>query len=164
MTFLSSNLMLIVCLVAGFILLIWEAFMPGFGVPGILGIVLEIIAIFCAFNQHGVVFASLLTFGILFVIGVTLFLSYRSATRGKLSKSSLILNETETPENSSSKASLHNLVNTKAIAVTPLRPEGMIEVNGERISAATTGDFLQKGSQVIIARISGNRVIVKPVQ
>ena len=48
MEFLSGNLPLILCGLGGYALLLVEAFMPGFGVAGFLGIVLEVIAIYSA--------------------------------------------------------------------------------------------------------------------
>ena len=41
----AVNLPLLVCFLVGIGLLVLEAFMPGFGLPGISGIVMEIVAI-----------------------------------------------------------------------------------------------------------------------
>ena len=44
MEFISGNLPMILCALVGFVLMMIEAFMPGFGIAGFLGIVLEVIA------------------------------------------------------------------------------------------------------------------------
>ena len=61
MDFISSNLPLILFFLAGFGLLLTEAFMPGFGVAGVLGIVLEVLAVYSAWLHHGPVPALILT-------------------------------------------------------------------------------------------------------
>ena len=42
--FLLTNLPILICVVAGLALLIVEAFVPGFGVPGVSGIILLLIS------------------------------------------------------------------------------------------------------------------------
>ena len=95
MDFISSNLPLILFFLAGFGLLLTEAFMPGFGVAGVLGIVLEVLAVYSAWLHHGPVPALILTLVILVLIGITVYLSYRSIMKGRLSRSSLVLQDTE---------------------------------------------------------------------
>ena len=70
MEFLTSNLPLIVCGLAGIALLLTEAFLPGFGAAGILGVVLEIIAVCSAWMHHGTAFALAFTACVLLVIGL----------------------------------------------------------------------------------------------
>ncbi len=45
-TFIAANLPAILCALIGVGLLVAEIFMPGFGVAGISGIILEIIAVY----------------------------------------------------------------------------------------------------------------------
>ena len=92
----SLNLIMIVCFVIGSGLIIVEAFIPGFGVAGISGIILEIIALRCCWLRYGTVPTLLALVGVLVLIGLAVFVSYRSAMNGRLSKSHLVLNQTET--------------------------------------------------------------------
>ena len=162
MEFLSNNLVLILCGLAGFGMLLAEAFMPGFGVAGILGIILEVIAIWSAWVHHGTLFALILTVVIIVLIAVTVFLSYRSAMKGRLSKSPLVLKDEEAPAAESGEA-LRDLINREGIAVTPLRPGGNIEIDGKNVKAASTGELIPKGTRVSVTDAAGDHVVVRPV-
>ena len=83
----TLNLIMIIGFVIGSGLIIVEAFIPGFGVAGICGVVLEIVALRCCWLLHGTVPTLLALAGILLLIGLAVFLSYRSAMNGRLSKS-----------------------------------------------------------------------------
>ena len=48
-----QNLPILICFVFGLGLLIVEVFMPGFGLPGVSGIVLEIVSIVLTYMRHG---------------------------------------------------------------------------------------------------------------
>jgi membrane-bound serine protease (ClpP class) len=48
------------------------------------------------------------------------------------------------------------------IAHSFLRPSGKILINHKKIDAVTQGEFIDQGTAVIIHRVDGNRVVVKP--
>ena len=77
MDLIASNLLLILCFVVGTGLVITEAFIPGFGIAGISGVVLEIVAIILTGRRFGTVPALIALFGVLLVIGLAVFISYR---------------------------------------------------------------------------------------
>lgn len=164
MEFLSSNLPLILFFVVGFGLLMAEAFMPGFGVAGVLGIVMEVLAVYQVWVHYGLFPAVIFTLVVLALIGLMVFLSYRSIMKGRLSKSALVLKDAQQPEVDSTVKALETLVGQEGIAVTPLRPEGQVEVNGIRVSAASGGDFLEKGTRVRVTGTEGNRALVRPAE
>ena len=162
MEWITGNLALFLCAVAGFGLLMAEAFMPGFGVAGIFGVILEIIAIYLTWTTHGLAAGLLMILGVLLVIGLAIFFSYRSAMHGRLSKSDLILKAD--PEQVTSRTeALKPWIGKEAVAATPLRPAGFVEAGGERISAASSGEFLEKGTKVAIVGAEGDHLIVKAV-
>ena len=161
MEFLSSNLPLILFFLAGFGLLLTEAFMPGFGIAGILGIVLEILAVYSVWLHYGLVPALIFTLVVLALIGLTVFLSYRSAMKGRLSKSDLVLKDAQHPESDQARKTLAPYVGREGIAVTPLRPAGQIEVDGVRMNAAGGGEFIEKGTRVHITGTEGDHVLVR---
>ncbi len=157
--FITGNLPLILCALAGFGLLLAEAFMPGFGVAGILGIILEIVAVYLAWTTHGMVFALIFTGVLILVTGLTVFLSYRSIMRGRLSRSALILKDQEEAEKPRS-AVLSAFMGAKGVTATALRPAGFIEIDGQRVNAASRGEFLEKGTPVQVTGTEGDHVIV----
>ena len=154
----SLNLIMIICFVVGSALIVVEAFVPGFGVAGISGIILEIIAICCCWNRYGTVTALLALLGVLVLIGLAVFISYRSAVNGRLSKSHLVLSATETAAETSAP---DQWIGKEGVTVTALRPAGQVEVEGTRLNAASSGDFIEKGAPVLITGTEGSRCVVR---
>lgn len=154
----ALNLIMIIGFVIGSGLIIVEAFIPGFGIAGISGIILEIVAIFCCGKLHGTGTALLALAGVLLLIGIAIFLSYRSAKKGRLSRSNLVLNATESAEE---KPTAKKWLHKEGVAVTALRPIGTIEADGTRLSAASEGDFIEKGADVVITGSEGGHLVVK---
>ncbi len=48
-----------------------------------------------------------------------------------------------------------------AVAVTPLRPGGIVEVDGERVEVQTEGEFIASGSEVRIVAMDRRRFFVR---
>lgn len=155
-----GNLVMILCFVIGSGLVILEAFIPGFGVAGIFGVVLEIAALVLTWTNHGITAALIALFGVLLLIGLVVWLSYRSAMNGRLSRSPLILRN---QENAQSKALPEKWLNKKGTAITPLRPVGMVEIDGKRLNAVSTGAFLEKGTAVTVIGMADGQLQVQPV-
>ena len=153
----ALNLIMIIGFVIGSGLIIVEAFIPGFGVAGICGVILEIVALRCCWVLHGIVPALLALVGVLALIGLAVFLSYRSAMNGRLSKSHLVLNDTE----KTAAEDKPDWIGMEGVAVTALRPAGQIEIDGKRLNAASTGDFIEKGSAVLVTGMEGDHCVIR---
>ncbi|HEY3332048.1 MAG TPA: NfeD family protein [Capsulimonadaceae bacterium] len=54
-------------------------------------------------------------------------------------------------------------IGATGIAVTLLRPSGTAEVNGERLSVVSEGDFVQPGARVEVTFVAGNRIVVREI-
>ena len=161
MEFLSGNLPLILCGVVGYGLMLIEALMPGFGVAGVLGIGLEIFAIASAWLHHGTVFALILTVVLIALTAGTVFLTYRSALRGRLSKSALVLKDEEIPAPQPAAKGLMEAWNGKeGVAVSALRPGGTVEIDGTRVNAASGGELIARGARVRVTGAEGDHVTV----
>ena len=164
MDLIASNLLLILCFVVGTGLVITEAFIPGFGIAGISGVVLEIVAIILTGRRFGTVPALIALFGVLLVIGLAVFISYRSAMKGRLSKSPLVLKDTEEPVENNPSAGSNPWISREGTVVTPLRPAGFIEIDGQRLNASSAGDFLEKGRAVRVIGTESDHLLIKPVE
>ena len=100
------------------------------------------------------------TFAVLLLIGLAILLSYRSAMKGRLSKSPLILKNEESAQPVSDTAAMAAWISREGTVATPLRPAGFIEIDGERLNAATTGDFLERGASVLVTGVEGDHLVV----
>ena len=137
----AVNLPLVVCFVVGIGLLVLEAFMPGFGLPGISGVIMEVVAIVLTWQNHGPVAALGLTIIVLSLIAIAISMSLRSATKGKLSRSKLILNEKESNEAGYRSAEdMQVFLGKEGETTTVLRPTGMAEFDGVKLNVVSEGD------------------------
>jgi membrane-bound serine protease (ClpP class) len=155
----ALNLIMIIGFVVGSGLIILEAFIPGFGVAGISGVVLEVIALRCCWLLHGTVPTLLSLLGVLLLIGLAVFFSYRSAMNGRLSKSHLVLKSTETAAEDKSRPA--EWIGREGVTVTALRPAGQIEIEGIRLNAASAGDFIEKGVPVLVTGLEGDHYVIR---
>ena len=161
----AVNLPLLVCFVVGIGLLVLEAFMPGFGLPGISGIVMEIVAIVLTWVNHGPVAALGLTIIVLSLIAIAISMSLRSATRGRLSRSKIILKERESNEAGYRSAEdMQVFLGKEGETTTVCRPTGMAEFDGVKLNVVSEGEFLPAGTRVRIVRVEGSRIVVRVIK
>lgn len=155
---------IILCFAAGVGLIVLEVFLPGFGLPGISGISLLIASIALTwFNVNGLA-ALGVTIVCLAVVAIAISLALKSAAKGRLSKSNIILKDTESPEAGYTSArDMEVFLGREGVATTVLRPTGMADFDGVRLNVMTEGDFLPAETRVRIERVEGSRVIVKPM-
>ena len=160
--FIAANLPILVCLIVGLVLLVLEAFMPGFGVAGISGVVLHIVAVAFTWVNHGPVAALGMTIIVLSIIAIAISVSLRSAANGKLSRSKIVLNETESNEAGyRSSEDMQVFLGKEGVATTVLRPTGMAEFDDVKLNVVSDGEFIQSGTKVQIIRVEGSRIVVR---
>ncbi len=57
--------------------------------------------------------------------------------------------------------SLEKLPGEEGTCLTDLRPAGTALLGGKRIDVSSRGEFLDKGSKIVVLKVTGNKVIVK---
>lgn len=162
--FIAANLPIVVCFILGVGLLVLEAFMPGFGIAGISGILLEVIATALTWVSHGPMAALGMTLVILSLIAIAISMSLRSATNGRLSRSKMILKDTESNEAGyRSTQDMEVFLGKEGATTTVLRPAGIAEFDGVRLNVVSEGEFIPAGTTVRIVRVEGSKILVRPV-
>ncbi len=162
--FLTANMAIVICFIIGVALLVAEVFMPGFGVAGISGIVLEVVSIVLTYLRYGGLAALGVAIVALAVIGISISVSLRSATKGRLSKSAIILNASETSDAGyNATADMDVFLGREGETVTILRPTGMAEFDGVKLNVVADGEYIPKGTQVRVQRVEGARVVVRRI-
>jgi len=152
---------IIICVLAGVILLIVEAFMPGFGVPGISGIILLLAGLAMTWYEYGAMVGLGTTVAVLALVGVAISVSLKSASSGRLSKSDLILNDTETPP--SENADMQLLVGKEGVVKNTLRPVGTAEFDCGKLHVTSDGEYVSEGQKVRIVRVEGTQIFVNKI-
>ena len=145
----------LILLVLALFLFVLEILSPGFGLPGIAGIVL--LAADVLITAHTLQEA--LLYGLIAVLIVLAFLivGARLISRGKLPKS-LVLNQNE--EEYRSSEDLSALLGAAGRAVTVLRPAGLAEFGGRKLDVVTRGEFLEKDTPLVVLETAGGRIVV----
>lgn len=163
--FIAANLPILVCFVVGLGLIVLEAFMPGFGLPGIAGVILHVVAVVFTWINHGPVAALGMTIILLSIIAIAISVSLRSAANGKLSRSKIVLSETESNEAGyRSSEDMQVFLGKEGVATTVLRPTGMAEFDDVKLNVVSDGEYIQPGTKVQIARVEGSRILVRAIK
>ena len=151
-----DNLLSVILLVVGFVLLVIEMYVPGFGAFGISGCVLLIGGIIAA--RPTPLQALIMVVIILALLCIVLSVSIHSASKGRLSKSKLVLKDVSIEHAEAD--DLADFVDKKGVAVTVLRPAGMAEFDGVKLNVVSDGEFIPEGERVRVSRVEGNRIVV----
>ncbi len=150
-----------VCVLLGMILIIVEVFLPGFGLPGIGGIVL----VGAGVVMVGMHFGSLTAVGTLLVIiavlAVLISWVLRQASRGGGKRSDLFLQERD--DLRTQQEDMKVLVGKSGTTTSVLRPAGIGDFDGVRLNVVTEGGFIEKDMPIEIVRVDGSRIVVRPV-
>jgi len=164
----------IIMFILGAILLLVEIFViPGFGIVGATGIALMVASILMAMIQHSpglpwysppmhqvesaaVVFSLAVIISIVLMIALARILPHTTLF-DHLAISAVVEGHVDLPEDKRAEA----LVGRSGTAVTDLRPAGIAEFGGKRLDVVAQGDFIEKGSTIVIAEVHGNRIVVR---
>ncbi len=167
-----TELLIFLC---GCLLLGFEAFvLPGFGIAGISGIIVIAAGLVLSFQDFVIPSPdlpwqkALLMKNLALVFGsfIGAFLVSLFVIRFILPKISLVVKGpylTATLKDSHADSGEAVQVNPgdTGEALTPFRPAGKMKLNNKRIDAVSRGEFIPKGSRVVVDAVERNKVIVK---
>jgi len=157
----------VILLLAGLVSIAIEVFLlPGFGVAGILGIVLLGAAIVLAMLGSSPswtdIAQSLAVLGASLILTLTVIVTWFRHLPNSTRFRGLLLKEgLHSGEGYVSAVARNDLLGKDAVALTDLRPSGTVEIGGERIDVVTEGDYVRAGTTVRIVRAEGHRHVVR---
>jgi len=149
-------------LLAGLVLLALEIFViPGFGVAGLAGIGATLASLVISF---GGVEEALRSVGIslaLTLAGAVVIWRYgrrrglwrRVVLETRLAGKDRTVDEGPRPA-----------VGQQGVALTALRPSGIVEIEGERVDALSEGGYIAAGTPVEVRAVEGRRVVVREIK
>lgn len=155
---LIAHLPMVICLLLGMGLIVVEVFLPGFGLPGISGIVLIGIGIALAYTHAGTLVAAGILLVIIAVLAVLISWVLRSAARGSVGRSELFLKDREELHK---QADMAVLVGKQGKTLSVLRPAGIGDFDGVRLNVVTEGGFIDSGRPIEIVEATGTRIVVR---
>lgn len=150
--------------VLGIIALMLELFfVPGFGVAGVLGVILLgwgilLVSVDIFHATQALTLALVLTL-VALVGGVWL------ATKINFWRRVTLPNRQNRQEGyQAPRPELEKLLGLQGVAATPLRPAGAALIDGKRVDVVTEGEFIMPGTPVLVVMVEGTRVIVKALE
>ena len=158
----SLNWPAALCLIAGFVLVTVEMFTPGFGVPGISGLALLLIGVIVAADSllEGI----LLTIIIVLVLCLLFTIAVRSASKGALARTPLILKTaTDREDGFTSGEDLNYFLGHEGVVTTMLRPVGRADFDGVKLDVLAEGEFVDVGKRVKVVRVEGRKIVVRQI-
>lgn len=132
---------------------------PGFNVIGILGFLTIIFAIGYAFSETGTAGGVATAAGSLVLSGGAFYVMWRSGAWERfVLAANLRADDALVQRESEDRARYLGRV---GVAMTPLRPTGVAEVDGVRIEVVTEGDFIAAGSRIRVVAMDRRRYFVR---
>ena len=159
---LFSHPIALVALALGYVLLVVEMCIPGFGVPGVTGTVLAILGLVVL--QPTALQALIIVVIYVALLCVALAICMHSVARGRISKSRLVLSDVATRADTPETNDLNYFIGKTGTAHTPLRPVGIAEFDGVRLNVVSDCDFIDRGAAVQVKCVEGKRIVVSKIQ
>ena len=156
-----QNIPAVIMLVIGFALVVFEMYIPGFGAPGIIGIILLVVGV-VATNPTPLQ-ALVLALIIVILLCIAFSICIRTVSKGRLNKTPLVLTDVATNREGEKSEDLSFFVGRTGETHTLLRPAGIAEFDGVKLNVVSDGDFIDVGRQVRVERVEGNRIVVREV-
>lgn len=155
----TLTILAIILLIAGFVLVGVEMVVPGFGFPGISGIVCLVAGVFLAADSflEGVY----ITLIVLALLGIMMAVILGLLSKGKLKSPIILKDELKTDEGFISSNDLQFLLGKEGTATTDLRPIGTGDFDGVQMDVMSEGKYISKGAKLVIFKVEGSKLIVK---
>lgn len=147
-----------VALILGIVLVVLEMFIPGFGLPGISGILLIGLGIYL--QAKTLEEALMLLLAIVALLGIALFIMLCVTRKKRFAKSPIVLNASIHP---APQTDMHYFNGREGVVVTPLRPAGAVDFDGVRLDVLAEAEFVPAGARVRIIKAEGNRILVRRI-
>ena len=151
------NIVGILVFLIGLLFVGLELIVPGGFIAGTVGVLSMIVGISMIINN---LYLAFLTVAIAITIDVLFILVFLSKDFDSSKFNKFVLKETNSK---SFTQSSKKYLSKKGITITPLRPSGKIEIDGDYIDAITRGDFIPKGCEVVVSEIKDFKIIVRRV-
>lgn len=153
-----ANWLHIALFLIGILLMILEIFLPG-GIIGAIGFTSIVTGLVMAAYDTKQGIASL-GIAVLVTAVVVFLLVKRYGVKGLFNKF-VLQDEQHNTEGYVAPKDQRELLHQEGVALTTLRPAGMVKVEGRRIDAVTSGEFIQAGTAIVVVLVEGTRIVVQ---
>lgn len=153
-------LLAITLILIGLALIVAEVYLiPGMNIAGIVGAMLVLLGLGYAFTASGLLAGLAVLFGTVVAGSVLFLVLWQSGIWQQFILATSL--KSEAAERSVEHRARY--LGKEGFAVTPLRPVGIVEIDGERIEAVGDGQYIAAGSRVRVVAIDRRRYFVRLV-
>lgn len=161
---LSGDLILWIALlyIAGLLFVFIDGKFINDGTLAVIGLLMMIASVIIP--APSVVYGILSAFGLIMGAAIAPLLLKIFPSRRMWSKMALKDRLTSEAGYNSVNSSYFTLVGKKGITITPFRPVGNIEINGKSFSAISDGEWIESGSDIVVIKVDGTRIVIRKVE
>lgn len=153
----------IVLFTIGLLLIVFEIFIPEFGLAGALGTVLLIVGLYMTIGDFSTTIRDF-SLSVVLTAGVVFYLIYNGYSLANANKLILSTSLQNDKKAETTKKTVQITPGLEGIAQTPLRPSGKVSFgeNKESIVDVLSSDgHISKDTEVIVEKVMGTKVVVK---
>lgn len=149
----------LILMIVGFILAVVEMCIPGFGIPGISGIICMVVGVVLKAGTltEGLVCAGILLAALAIAMTIVVVIFHSK----KLGSPIALKEEMKAENNFLSAEDMEYLLGRKGMTTTDLRPAGKVDIDGVEFDVRSETRYIEKGTEVTIIRIQSGNIIVK---
>ncbi|HCS10236.1 MAG TPA: Nodulation efficiency protein D (NfeD), partial [Clostridiales bacterium] len=157
----NSNWISLTFFVIGLMLIVIEGMVPGFGLPGISGIIFIVIGIIMAMNNLRLAVLSLSIAIILTTIATIIFV--KLGCRSKIFNNVILSNKLLKDKGYIPSKDMEHLLGEEGIALSELRPAGFIEIGNNKYDALSDGGFIVRNDKIKVVKVEGSKIFVRRI-
>ena len=145
-------------LILGFALICVEVMMPGFGAPGIAGILSLVAGIFLVSKtvEQGI----MITIIVIVILAILVTVLFTLLQKRKFGSPIILDEEVQNGEKLES-SDMDYLLQKKGVAVTDMRPMGKGDFDGIVLDVYSEAGYITKGEKIIIDKIVQKKLVVR---
>ena len=156
----SKLILPIILQLAGVFVVIAEIVIPSAGLLAVLAAGLIGYSIYLVFTEisssvgMAFIMVDIIAFPVVLMVGLKLLVKSPVTLKTSLSRADGFSSQSE---------ELLAYNGKTGMAVTDLRPAGMAMIENKRVDVVSRGEYIEKGSAIVVLAIEGNRVMVKKI-
>jgi len=142
-------------------LLVIEGVVPGFGLPGIGGLIFVLAGTVLAMQDLA---AAVLSLSIAIIVTTLVaVVMVKHGYKSKLLNRIILSNKLDSDRGYLSTNTMSDLMDKDGIALSELRPSGFIVIDGEKYDALAETGYIPENSNVKVVKVEGSKIFVRRI-
>jgi len=167
-----ASIIEILVFIVGVVLLIIEIFvLPGFGIFGAVGIILMVVSLFLGLISDfplvdwGMIQMATVQLAGAFILAIiVIYVLLKYLPKSQIWNNLVLNRNIDAKSGYTAEEDLKELLGKKGKALTDLRPSGTALIEDKRVDVVTGGEYLTKGTKVIVVQEEGSKIVVEKVK